>query len=169
MKLNHPGLYWVRDSCMSTKVKLYTTDHHSALEMSQNAISVFYLKIVLLTPDLTLRCQIMNTQPNRHWNCVKMDIFVFLWKMFFWPRKGPYNPRGWVLTSTDLRFVKNSIFPCFYGKCSFDPENVPLTCHKQTNKQTDKQTHFNFFRITLPSVEGIFLLFICEYPFIYMK
>jgi hypothetical protein len=37
---------------------------------------------------------------------------------------------------------------------TFDPipYDVLLTCHKQTNKQTNA---FNFFRMTLPSVEGI--------------
>jgi hypothetical protein len=43
--------------------------------------------------------------------------------------------------------------PMFFLPLNPKETNVfwPLTWHKQTNKQT----HFNFFRMTLPSVEGI--------------
>ena len=45
----------------------------------------------------------------------------------------------------------------WHRKCSFDPA------------QTNKQTHFNFFRNTLPSVEGIFNCHIKIFCFLQKK
>ena len=49
-----------------------------------------------------------------------------------------------------LDLYKNRCFRVFM-KNDFYPGNVPLTWHKQTNKQRNP---FNFFHMTLPSVEG---------------
>ena len=153
MKLNHPGLYWVRDSCMSMKVKLYMTDHHSALGMWQNAISVFYLKIVFfypgsvaMTPEVTIRCQRMSTYPNGPWICVEIDIFVFYGKCSFDPGSVLLNPEVYLWPQRVMvdhhrpyKGLENLYF-------RVSERNVPLTPEMFFWHGTNKQTNlFNFF------------------------
>ena len=93
--------------------------------------------------------------------------FRFIFEECLRSRECSFRATGWVLISTDLVFVWNTIFPCFHKKCFFDPGNVPLTpevtyhatgwvlilTDPDANKQTDRQPIF--FHMTLLTVEGI--------------
>ena len=63
--------------------------------------------------------------------------------MLVWPRKYTGNQRGSSSATIDSRNRLKSIFSCFYGRCSFDPD---------ANRHT--HTHNFFFHMTLPTVEG---------------
>ena len=61
--------------------------------------------------------------------------------MLVWPRKYTGNQRGSSSATIDSRNRLKSIFSCFYGRCSFDPD-------------ANRHTHKFFFHMTLPIVEG---------------
>ena len=107
-----------------------------------------------MTPKVTIWCQRMSTYPNGPWIREKLDIFMFSWKVFFWPRlctfdpgRDPTIPEDGYSPQPTFDSWKTRYFHVFM-------KNVLLTFDLWP-PQTHKQTHFNFFRITLPSVEGI--------------
>ena len=58
----------------------------------KSGISAFILKKCFLASKVFLWCQRMSTYLNGPWIRVKLDIFMFPWKMFFWPRKCSFDP-----------------------------------------------------------------------------
>ena len=68
----------------------------------------------------------------------------------FDPRTDTTMPEYEYSFQQTLDLCRNRYFRVLMENVFFYPENVPLTWHKQTNKPI-----FYFFRMTLPSVEGI--------------
>jgi hypothetical protein len=135
--------------------------HHWTLLRCENRAFAVFMRNVFLTFDPGSWCSFDpgRTPSSTIGPCfgVKIEISMFLWEMFFWPLTPevdvPLTPEGHPRPPLDLASVWKSRFRCFYEKCFFDL--WPLTWHKQTNRQTNG---FSFFRNTLPSVEGIFML-----------